>query len=164
MSQHQPWLPLMSSAEDFPARMYRWLDDVLDWLEREAACGGNSIESLANCFPAGFVSKTSPDFCRATADGTLEPSLGRWQNWGMGSPTAFLTLSGSEFHSGAVACSLSDVLEAGDVPPKYFLSAKACRGILRRAEMRGRQLPPALLAALQRGAESTDLDEGEKTT
>lgn len=48
--------------------------------------------------------------------------------------------------------SLSDVLEQGQVPTKFFLSQKACRGILRRAEKRGRELPPALRQALTQAA------------
>jgi hypothetical protein len=67
----------------------------------------------------------------------------------MGSLTGFLTLSTLEFPSAAVASSLSDILETGDVPQRYFLSATACRGILRRAEKRGKQLPPSLRAALE---------------
>jgi hypothetical protein len=43
---------------------------------------------------------------------------------------------------------LSDVLETGAVPQRYFLSGTACRGILRRAEKRGKDLPGALHAAL----------------
>ena len=39
--------------------------------------------------------------------------------------------------------------ERESIPPKYFLSAKACAGILRRAEARGKTLPPLLSAALQ---------------
>jgi hypothetical protein len=46
-------------------------------------------------------------------------------------------------------CSLSDILETGDVPRQYYLSAKACRGILRRAGKRGKELPPQLARALQ---------------
>jgi hypothetical protein len=45
--------------------------------------------------------------------------------------------------------SLSEILEAGDVPQRYYLSAKACRGILRRAEKRGKELPRALMLALE---------------
>jgi hypothetical protein len=60
-----------------------------------------------------------------------------------------LTLSISEWPSAAAVCSLSDILENGDVPPRYFLSAKACAGILRRAEKRGKQLPQQLGRALQ---------------
>jgi hypothetical protein len=74
----------------------------------------------------------------------------------MGSPTEFLTLSTSEWnhtlvpsHSDGGVCSLSDVLETGDVPQRFYLSAKACKGILRRAEKRGKQLPPSLAEALR---------------
>jgi len=44
--------------------------------------------------------------------------------------------------------SLSDVLETRDVPQKYYLSARACAGILRRAEKRGKALPEMLRVAL----------------
>jgi hypothetical protein len=44
---------------------------------------------------------------------------------------------------------LSDVLETSAVPPRFYLSAKACAGILRRAERRGKDLPPALQSALE---------------
>jgi len=78
----------------------------------------------------------------------------------MGSPTGFLTLNLPEFHSGAAASSLSDILETGDLPPRYFLSRKACRGILRRAEKRGKELPRSLKSALEQiateGATATE--------
>jgi len=51
-------------------------------------------------------------------------------------------------------CSLSDVLEDGPVPPRYFLTAKACQGILRRAAKRGKTLPPHLAHALEAVAAS----------
>jgi hypothetical protein len=66
----------------------------------------------------------------------------------MGSPTEFWTLSGLESPSVADVCSLSHTLETGDVPQRYFLSAKACSGILRRAERRGKELPEQLRLAL----------------
>ena len=44
---------------------------------------------------------------------------------------------------------LSDTLETGAVPQRYYLSAKACAGILRRAEKRGKKLPEQLQAALE---------------
>ena len=43
--------------------------------------------------------------------------------------------------------SLSQILEA-TVPEKYYLSPKACGGIIRRAGNRGKKLPPILEAAL----------------
>jgi len=151
-----------SSAEDSPARIFPWLGSVLDWLESEAACGGNSPASSQSRPPAGFLLKTSAAFCRATEPGILEPYSGRWRNSGMGSPTAFLTLSGGEFPSDAAVSSLSDVLVAtGDVPRKYCLSRKACRGILRRAEKRGRALPQSLKLALEQVADQTRCNETE---
>jgi hypothetical protein len=50
---------------------------------------------------------------------------------------------------------LSDTLETGDVPQRFYLSATACRGILRRAEKRGRALPPSLQTALEHAAQMT---------
>jgi hypothetical protein len=67
----------------------------------------------------------------------------------MGSPTECWTLNTLEWPSGAAVCSLSDTLETGDVPQRFFLSATACQGILRRAENREAALPPALVQALQ---------------
>ena len=66
-----------------------------------------------------------------------------------------LMLNFGECPSVAVESSLSQILEA-NAHPKYFLSAKACRGILRRAETRGKKLPEALKAALERQALSRE--------
>ena len=51
------------------------------------------------------------------------------------------------------ASTLSQILTA-NVPEKYYLSQKACRGILRRASARGKELPPLLKVALERQARS----------
>jgi len=64
-----------------------------------------------------------------------------------------LTLNTSEWPKDAVVCSLSDVLETGEVPQRYFLSPKAAKGILRRAEARGKSLVPSLRAALEQVAQ-----------
>jgi hypothetical protein len=77
----------------------------------------------------------------------------------MGSPTEFLTLSSLEWPSAAAVCSLSDTLETGDVPQRFYLSATACRGILRRAEKRGRALPLSLQTALELVARTTTKDK-----
>ena len=49
------------------------------------------------------------------------------------------------------ASRLSQILEDSP-PPKYCLSARACEGILRRAERRGKELPIELREALERQA------------
>ena len=59
-----------------------------------------------------------------------------------------LNISASPSEGGG-SSSLSAVLEEGPVPPRYYLSAKAASGILRRAESRGKELPPALEEALR---------------
>lgn len=55
----------------------------------------------------------------------------------------------SAWPNDAAVCSLSQVLEQGSIHLKYFLSAKACAGILRRAEARGKALPEQLQQALE---------------
>jgi hypothetical protein len=72
----------------------------------------------------------------------------------MGSPTGFLTLNTSVWPNDAAVCSLSQILETGAVPQRYFLSPKACAGILRRAERRGKKLPEPLRLALEQVAAS----------
>lgn len=58
-----------------------------------------------------------------------------------------LTLNIGESPSVANESLLSQILEV-DVPLKYFLSARACRGILTRASRRGKALPDLLKTAL----------------
>jgi DNA (cytosine-5)-methyltransferase 1 len=55
---------------------------------------------------------------------------------------------------------LSDLLEPPEcVPEKYYLSATACRGILRRAEKRGKVLPPLLDIALRSQLKRAEAEE-----
>ena len=44
---------------------------------------------------------------------------------------------------------LSDVLEETTVDPRYYLSSRACQGILNRASKRGKELPEILKTALE---------------
>jgi hypothetical protein len=93
-----------------------------------------------------------------------QPSFKGWSNAAMGGPTGCLTLNTSEGvgcthkeadgtrcrnDGGESLSSLAAVLEVGSLPPRFFLSPKACAGILRRAERRGKQLPPMLEQALR---------------
>ena len=146
----------MFSSEEHPVRVSASRDFARDLMTLAETSCSPSGQWLAGIVPAGSFGRMSPASCPATKDGTLEPSSGCWQNSGMGSPTAFLTLSTSEhadtgepFHNGGAVCSLSDILETGDVPRRFYLTAKACAGILRRAEKRGKVLPTLLARALQ---------------
>lgn len=105
---------------------------------------------------AGSFGKMSPVSCHLTKEKILEPSSEGWQNAGMGSPTGFLTLNISEWtawngesRNDDGVCSLSDILETGDLPERLYLSPKACAGILRRAEKREKEFPKMLRQALQ---------------
>lgn len=63
----------------------------------------------------------------------------------------FSTLNIGESPSAAVESSLSQILQPEcDVPGKYYLSRRACQGILRRAKKRGKELPEELRIALER--------------
>ena len=139
-------------SEERLANHSRSPDSERDWLTLVATSCSPIWRLLTDIGPAGWSGRTSPVSCHLTEDGILAPFSERWGNSGMGSPTEFVTLSTPEFHSGAVACSLSDILETGDVPRRFFLSATACRGILRRAAKRGKELPRQLHQALQQVA------------
>ncbi len=126
----------------------------------EAISCSPTWQSLIDCARDGSCGKMSPVFCRAGEDGILAPSSERWGNSGMGGPTGCLTLNTCEWGDGqepsrsaaagssSLVASLSEVLETGPLPAKYSLSPKACSGILRRAERRGKELPPMLKEAL----------------
>lgn len=70
--------------------------------------------------------------------------------WAMGSAShgGCLTLSIGASPSAAAESTLWQILEE-DAPERYYLSAKACAGILRRAERRGKALPKMLREALE---------------
>ena len=139
-------------SEERHANPSRSQDSEADWLTRVATWPSDSSSLLLSCSPNGSFGKTCRASSVAAKEGILEPSSGRWANSGMGSPTEFLTLNGLESPSVAAVCSLSATLETGDVPQRYYLSAKACSGILRRAERRGKELPGQLRQALQAAA------------
>jgi len=88
----------------------------------------------------------SPDACTMSwADGLL---LGEYTMRSFG-----------ECPSVAVESRLSAILE--DNPPqKYSLSAKACQGILNRAERRGKKLPEQLEAALRAQSQQHTVQSG----
>ena len=59
-----------------------------------------------------------------------------------------------ELHNGVSESHLSQILQ-DSVHPRFYLSAKACSGILRRAENKGKELPPELKKALENRALSS---------
>ena len=160
-----------------PARRSAWRAKGKGWKMREETCRSRSAASQTQLTMFGeetenrralFYGKTGPE-CSATkgtrSDAFLESFRGRGVNsslQGGGGGTLVVCLDpGAQSHGGcstpnfsewpndAAVCSLWQVLETDAVPRKYFLSVKACAGILRRAERRGKALPPMLEAALR---------------
>lgn len=68
------------------------------------------------------------------------------------------TSDSRDTHSIAEESRLSQILEANPLP-KYNLTAKACLGILRRAERRGKDLPERLKAVLIRQSQGASPQE-----
>ena len=71
--------------------------------------------------------------------------------------TEFSTLNTGESPSEGQESTLSQILLA-EVPQRYYLSPKACQGILRRAAVRGKELPDVLKKALERQAGGLTLE------
>jgi hypothetical protein len=138
------------------------LDSEADWMMTVATSHLSFLGLLNEHGPSGWFGRTSPASCHQTEDGTLVPFSEGWSNAGMGSPTECLTLNISEWPKDAAVCSLSDVLETQPVPQRFFLSATACKGILRRADKRGKKLPERLQEALLAVAQAENLTEQQE--
>ena len=109
--------------------------------------------------PVSLFGRTSPVPSHQMQGATSEPSSMKWLTAGRWSAngqcwmhrTSECPSDGAESFS-----SLSSILESQpNVPTRYYLSARAAQGILRRAEKRGRQLPPLLATALALVAQTT---------
>gem|GEM_PF-5694726 len=72
-------------------------------------------------------------------------------SWETDSPSLgeYSTRSFGECPSAAVESRLSQILEE-EAHSKYFLGGRACKGVLRRAEARGKKLPPLLKEVLEK--------------
>lgn len=144
---------------EHPANPSRSRDFAKDLLTHAATSCSPILPSLDAISPAGWFGRTSPASCLPTEEGTLEPLSEGWKNAGIMRLGECLTLNMSEWTGmdgqslkDEGVCSLSDILETGDVPLRYYLSAKACQGILRRAEARKKVLPEMLRQALEHRA------------
>ena len=171
----------MFSSEGLPAKATASPACELDWMTRVVNSRSPMLPLLADTGPNGWRGRMCPESFQATTDEHLQafwdcspagassfpPAAGdlRALSRALRAPTAShgacLTLSMCEWTDTAAlslndagVCSLSDILATGDVPPRYYLSAKACAGILRRAEARGKALPAPLARALRAVAQT----------
>jgi len=147
MPTDEPLSLFPSSAADSPARITALQESAAAWLATVVRSGGSSIGSLLSAAPPGLSERMYLDSFPPMLDETSSPLSAPLFNSGIASATLLLTLNTSEWRSDGAACSLSAILEANP-DQKYLLSPKACSGILRRAEKRGKALPEALHQAL----------------
>ena len=105
-----------------------------------------SIKSCANS-SASRTNKQQLTYLEYKSGIKLERS---WQTNGV-LRGEYWTRNFSEYPNDAKESTLSAILQAG-VPDKYSLSPNACSGILRRAAVKGKTLPPILEQALTRQA------------
>lgn len=154
---------LTSSAEASHAKTSASRASAPDSPASAADCSSSSLGSQMSFDHVGSSLRTSLGSSPLPTAETLESFSQRWPTSGMASRGEWLTLDSSEFPSGAVECSLSDVLEA-TVSERYSLSARAARGILRRAGARGRALPQDLEAALRSLSDATPAEPDKRTT
>ena len=143
---------------------------------QEAACFAEQLTLFAPCdvppvdnIRASLSGRTCRERSAATRELTFEPcskkldrprfqyltaangQMREWQNCkSVRSHGASSMLNIGECPNVAVESFLSQILQPmTDVPEKYYLSARACLGILRRAKERGKELHEELRIALE---------------
>ena len=117
------------------------------WMENLVSC--TSISALYEKFARnGFCGRTCPEFSKLKTMRSGSCS-NHYLNAGMVLHGECLMLDSSEWHNDAGVSFLWDALEAEEVPRRFYLTATACAGILRRARERERDLPPMLANALE---------------
>ena len=157
------------------------MDGQMTWLDLGISCGKTWSEPLAAtkektsqpCWKKLRVSQNQ-DFlyldCRESGNGQKQEPSTVMGGLSLGELTTLRTgekpsetavqemLSVWGPHSVAEESRLSQILEVNPLP-KYNLTAKACLGILRRAEQRGKDLPERLKAVLIRQSQGASPQE-----
>lgn len=157
------------------------MDGQVTWLDLGISCGKTWSEPLAAtkektsqpCWKKLRVSQNQ-DFlyldCRESGNGQKQEPSTVMGGLSLGELTTLMTgekpsetavqemLSVWGPHSVAEESRLSQILEVNPLP-KYNLTAKACLGILRRAEQRGKDLPERLKAVLIRQSQGASPQE-----
>lgn len=155
-----------SSVEDSHARTSPSQENglALQVSDQDSSLRQHESLTLFSEMEDGFSLRMFPDSFPATTDEISESFSRRWPSSGfMTSPGECWTADTSECHSeGGEFSSLPSVLEA-DVQPRFFLSPRAAAGIIRRAEKRGKALPPHLDLALRELSAASVEASGQQT-
>ena len=127
-------------------------------MTKEETSASGSSSSPNNLIQTGSCGKTSPEYCPPTTTPSVIFSVdwleqripsrtlenGRVQVWLLAPDE--LSAGGcsmpntSECPNAVVESSLWEVLDPEPIPDKYYLSSKAARGILKRAQKQGKRL------------------------
>lgn len=118
--------------------------------------GASTMSWADGPLPIGCMTLSTGAF-RKDADGLLSSQISTDSR----QPKYYLTLNCAEKPRIPNPTKLSEILES-NVDEKYHLSARACQGILNRAEKRGKELPKSLLDALKEQARSDSTSREEK--
>ena len=160
-------IPLPDCGKVSPTRAATSRSNLSNWLIAQG-CGGASGKMCPAYFQAGPERILPPSYRCCAAGKSVCLSAGG-ANAESSSPHLdaldwhgeLLTLNIPEWpnfrelsRSEGDVSSLSDILVRGSIPQRYYLTAKCAEGILRRAERRGKPLPPVLKAALIRQSQS----------
>lgn len=124
-------------------------ESEVEWMTRVVNWPLGFAELLLSTAPDGSSGKTSMASYHRDEAGILAPLSNRWLTAGMAAPGECWTLSISESPSEEKGCFLSQILQAGEIPAQYYLTEKACKGMLRRLEYRGKELNPMVMMALR---------------
>lgn len=177
LAQRFPGVPNLGDMTKIEGERYRGTIDIIvgelhvrDSASRERKAASKTPEAgsalpiadfLKLCAPDGSYGKMCLAYSVQTEERTSRLSSGKLMKSGILAHGECWTLDTCEWTDSLVpylkeggVCSLSDILETGGIPPRYYLSPTACSGILRRAERRGKPLPPVLKAALIRQSQS----------
>ena len=141
------------SLEAVRVSHFQSLDSEKDLTIQEVTSCWNTVESLRHLCQHTSSGKMYQVSYPPTKEKTLEPSSKRWLNSGILLLGECWTANTSECHKDAEESFLSDVLEKQHVHSKFYLSQRACKGILRRAKKRGKTIPPKLKQALENSAQ-----------
>ena len=122
--------------------------------------------SQMELFPDGQSGRTSQELSLQTMEEILQRSSMKWQKQGRISKNTLCwmhSFSESPNEEDAFSSSLAGILQPPQsVQTRYYLSPKACQGILRRANRRGKVLPERLQKALEMRAALMPPSENEE--
>ena len=144
----------MLFVEDSPVKTSASPENDVDLMASGLASGLSLHESLTKLSPSGSLLKTCQVYSLAPEGEILLSSFNGWRSAGMAWGGECLTVKASDLPSDGSACLLSEVLQP-HTDARYYLSPKACAGILRRADARGKVIPEPLRSALQQTANDT---------